>query len=254
MKKLLTLLLALPLAWGHAAAQESANYTILLTGASFASPQNGWFEIGCRQLDARAINRAIGGESIADTANRMAEGTLWNAGELYEMDALVIMQVHNRDVSATGGLKEKYTDYTTPFDRSNYAAAFDYVIKRYQSECYALKDDPKSKYYGTKSGKPAVIVLCTDWHDARTTYNAAIRRLAARWGLPLVEFDRNIGFSKDTPNPATGTQQSLLHAQDTQTIEGVAYGWHPQRGQDKYIQQRMAAIFTDTMHRILPAK
>ena len=248
MKKLLTLLLALPLAWGHATAQENAKYTILLTGASFASPQNGWFEIGCRQLDARAINRAIGGESIADTANRMAEGTLWNAGELDEMDALVIMQVHNRDVSATGGLKEKYTDYTTPFDRSNYAAAFDYVIKRYQSECYALKDDPKSKYYGTKSGKPAVIVLCTDWHDARTTYNAAIRRLAARWGLPLVEFDRNIGFSKDTPNPATGTQQ------DTQTIEGVAYGWHPQRGQDKYIQQRMAAIFTDTMRRILPAK
>ena len=254
MKKLLTLLLALPLAWGHAAAQENAKYTILLTGASFASPQNGWFEIGCRQLDARALNRAIGGESIADTANRMAEGTLWNAGELDEMDALVIMQVHNRDVSATGGLKEKYTDYTTPFDRSNYAAAFDYVIKRYQSECYALKDDPKSKYYGTKSGKPAVIVLCTDWHDARATYNAAIRRLAARWGLPLVEFDRNIGFSKDTPNPATGTQQSLLHAQDTQTIEGVAYGWHPQRGQDKYIQQRMAAIFTDTMRRILPAK
>ena len=254
MKKLLTLLLALPLAWGHAAAQENAKYTILLTGASFASPQNGWFEIGCRQLDARALNRAIGGESIADTANRMAEGTLWNAGELDEMDALVIMQVHNRDVSATGGLKEKYTDYTTPFDRSNYAAAFDYVIKRYQSECYALKDDPKSKYYGRKSGKPAVIVLCTDWHDARTTYNAAIRRLAARWGLPLVEFDRNIGFSKDTPNPATGTQQSLLHAQDTQTIEGVAYGWHPQRGQDKYIQQRMAAIFTDTMRRILPAK
>ena len=254
MKKLLTLLLALPLAWGHAAAQENAKYTILLTGASFASPQNGWFEIGCRQLDARAINRAIGGESIADTANRMAEGTLWNAGELDEMDALVIMQVHNSDASATGGLKEKYTDYTTPFDRSNYAAAFDYVIKRYQSECYALKDDPKSKYYGTKSGKPAVIVLCTDWHDARTTYNAAIRRLAARWGLPLVEFDRNIGFSKDTPNPATGTQQSLLHAQDTQTFEGVAYGWHPQRGQDKYIQQRMAAIFTDTMRRILPAK
>ena len=107
MKKLLTLLLALPLLWGHAAAQENAKYTILLTGASFASPQNGWFEIGCRQLDARAINRAIGGESIADTANRMAEGTLWNAGELDEMDALVIMQVHNRDVSATGGLKEK---------------------------------------------------------------------------------------------------------------------------------------------------
>lgn len=41
MKKLLTLLLALPLLWGHAAAQENAKYTILLTGASFTSPQNG---------------------------------------------------------------------------------------------------------------------------------------------------------------------------------------------------------------------
>ena len=112
MKKLLTLLLALPLLWGHAAAQENAKYTILLTGASFASPQNGWFEIGCRQLEARALNRAVGGESIADTANRMAEGRLWSPGELDALDALVIMQVHNRDVSATGGLKEKYTDYT----------------------------------------------------------------------------------------------------------------------------------------------
>ena len=77
MKKLLTLLLALPLAWGHAAAQENAKYTILLTGASFASPQNGWFEIGCRQLDARAINRAIGGEAIADTANRSGTPGSW---------------------------------------------------------------------------------------------------------------------------------------------------------------------------------
>ena len=254
MKKLLTLLFSLFLLCGHAAAQDSLKYNILLTGASFASPQNGWFEIGCRQLGARAINRAVGGESIANTANRMAEGTLWSPEELDALDAFVIMQVHNRDVSGTGGLKEKYTDYTTPFDRSNYAAAYDYVLKRYFSECYALKDNPKSKYYGTKSGKPAIVVLCTDWHDARTTYNAAVRRLAARWGLPLVEFDVNIGFSKDTPNPATGTQQSLLHAQDTQTIEGVTYGWHPQRGEDKYIQQRMAAIFTDTMQKILLVK
>lgn len=254
MKKLLTLLFSLFLLCGHTAAQDSLKYSILLTGASFASPQNGWFEIGCRQLGARAINRAVGGESIANTANRMAEGTLWSPEELDALDAFVIMQVHNRDVSGTGGLKEKYTDYTTPFDRSNYAAAYDYVLKRYFSECYALKDNPKSKYYGTKSGKPAIVVLCTDWHDARTTYNTAVRRLAARWGLPLVEFDVNIGFSKDTPNPATGTQQSLLHAQDTQTIEGVTYGWHPQRGEDKYIQQRMAAIFTDTMQKILPVK
>ena len=254
MKKILLPLLTLLLLCGNASAQDDAKYTILLTGASFASPRNGWFELGCRALDARPLNRAVDGESIANAANRMADGTLWTPEELDDMDAFVIMQVHNRDVSGTGGLKAEYTDYAIPFNRSNYAAAFDYVIKRYFSECYALKDNPASKYYGTKSGKPAVIVLCTDWHDARTTYNAAVRRLAARWGLPLVEFDRNIGFSKDTPNPATGGQQSLLHAQDTQTIEGVVYGWHPRRGEDEYIQQRMAAIFTDALKKILPVK
>lgn len=252
MKKLLITLFALPLLCGFASAQDNARYTILLSGASFASPQNGWFEIGCRELGARPINRAIGGESIADTANRMIEGTLWSPEELDAIDALVIMQVHNRDVCNPAGLKADYADYATPFDRSNYAAAFDYVIKRYQSECYALRDNPRSKYYGTKSGKPAVIVLCTDWHDARVTYNAAVRRLAAKWGLPLVEFDANIGFSRESPHPVTGEQQSLLYAQDTQTIEGVTYGWHPQRGEDKYIQQRMAAVFADTMRKILP--
>lgn len=254
MKKLLITLFALIALCGRAAAQDNARYTILLSGASFASPQNGWFEIGCRELGARPINRAIGGESIADTANRMIEGTLWSPEELDAIDALVIMQVHNRDVCNPAGLKADYADYATPFDRSNYAAAFDYVIKRYQSECYALRDNPRSKYYGTKSGKPAVIVLCTDWHDARVTYNTSVRRLAAKWGLPLVEFDANIGFSRESPHPVTGEQQSLLHAQDTQTIEGVTYGWHPQRGEDKYIQQRMAAVFADTMRKILPLK
>ncbi|WP_308502002.1 DUF5040 domain-containing protein [uncultured Alistipes sp.] len=255
MKKwLLSLLLLLFVLPGRAASPDSLKYTILLSGASFAVSQNGWFEIACRELGARPLNRAIGGESIADTANRMADGTLWSAEELDAMDAFVIMQVHNRDVFNPGGLKERYTDYAVPFDRSNYAAAFDYVIKRYITACYELKDNPASKYYGTPAGKPAVIVLCTDWHDGRVLYNDSVRRLAAKWGLPLVEFDRWIGFSRNTPHPVTGTQTSLLHAQDTQTIEGVTYGWHPQRGEDKYIQQRMAAIFVETMRRILPLR
>ncbi len=239
---------------GHAAVPDSVEYRILLTGASFASPQNGWFELGCRELNAVPVNRAVGGESIADTANKMAGGTLWSFEEFDAMDALVIMHVHDRDVADETGLRENYADYPLPFDRSNYAAAFDYVIKRYISECYALKDDPRSKYYGAKSGKPAVIVLCTDWHDGRVTYNTSVRRLAAKWGLPLVEFDVNIGFSRNTPHPVAGCQQSILYAQDTQTIEGVKYGWHPDRGEDRYIQRRMAAVFTDLMRRILPVK
>lgn len=238
---------------GNIVSQE-AKYTLLLTGASFASSHNGWFEIGCKELDAEPVNRAVGGEAIADAANRMAKGTLYSIDELDNIDALVIMHVHDRDVFDESGLLSTYTDYSIPFDRKNYAAAYDYVIKRYISECYNLKDNPKSKYYNTKLGKPAIVVLCTNWHDARETYNTSVRKLAKKWGLPLIEFDTNIGFSKTILHPVTGEQMSLLYAKDTQTIDGVKYGWHPDRGTDKYIQQRMAAIFVDVMKKALPIR
>jgi len=237
---------------GHLATQENARYTILLTGASFASADNGWFELACSKLNATPINRAVGGEAIANTANKMIEGTLYSFEELEKLDALVIMQVHNEDVFDESQLLPRYTDYSTPFDRSNYAAAYDYVIKRNIAECYALKDNPDSRYYGTKNGKPVAIVLCTDWHDARTIYNSSIRKLAKKWGFPLVEFDTYIGFSKNSLHPVTGQQTSLLYAHAGQTIDGIQYGWHPLRGKHQYIQQRMAAIFTDLITKILP--
>lgn len=229
----------------------SSKYTILLSGASFASSANGWFEMGCEKLDATPLNRAIGGEAIANTANRMIDGTLYTREEMEIIDAFVIMQVHERDVFDETGLKTDWKEYTTPFDRTNYAAAFDYVIKRYISECYNLKFDPNSKYYGKPYGKPAVIVLCTDWHDARVTYNTSVRKLAAKWGFPVVEFDRYIGFSKNQVHPVTGKQTSLIFSTDTQKIDSVLYGWHPARGKESYIQQRMASIFAGLMERIL---
>ena len=152
MKKTFLTVLLFYIFTGIAVAQnlsKTTEYKILLTGASFASPQNGWFEIGCRKLNAEAINRAIGGEAIANTANRMANGTLYSKEELENIDALVIMQVHNKDVYEELQLKDKYTDYEVPFDRSNYAAAYDYVIKRYLTECYELRNDTTSKYYNT---------------------------------------------------------------------------------------------------------
>lgn len=243
------------LEFNNAQTRESRNkYTILLTGASFASPQNGWFEIGCRSLAASPINRAIGGEAIANTANRMEDGTLYSHEELEKIDALVIMQVHNKDVCEELQLKDKYTDYALPFDRSNYAAAFDYVIKRYITECYELKNDSTSQYYNTPYGKPAIIVLCTHWHDCRTTYNESVRKLAMKWGLPIIEFDKYIGFSKNILHPVTKTPFSVLYSTDTQITEGVEYGHHPIRGEQSYIQRRMAAIFVDTMKRVLPIK
>lgn len=67
MKKTFLTVLLFYIFTGIAVAQnlsKTTEYKILLTGASFASPQNGWFEIGCRKLNAEAINRAIGGEAI----------------------------------------------------------------------------------------------------------------------------------------------------------------------------------------------
>ncbi len=254
---LVTMLFLLAVCWSVSAkAQENKQpkNMLILTGASFASPENKWFELGCESMGAKAINRAVGGQSIASTANMMVEGKLYSPEELEEMDALVIMQVHDRVVVGDSLLLPKYTDYKTPFDYGDYVRAYDYVIKRYMAECYELKNSPKSKYYNTKAGKPAVIVLCTHWHDGRAIFNASVRTLAAKWGLPLVEFDKYIGFSKNTPHPVTGEQHSLIFSDDTQTVGDVKYGWHPNRGRDKYIQQRMAAIFADQMNRILPIK
>ena len=234
MRNKLLILLIFSLFTGNVLAQNehvnSKKYTILLSGASFASPENGWFELGCRELDAKAINRAIGGEAIADAANRMNDGSLYSQEELEEIDALVIMQVHNRDVADESCLRDKYTDYKLPFNRDNYAIGFDYVIKRYLTECYELRNNPKSKYYKSKYGKPALVVLCTHWNDNRTLYNTSVRLLV-------------------TNEPVT-----LLYASDMQKIEGVLHGHHPLRGENEYIQRKMAAIFVDMMHKVLPVK
>lgn len=255
-KFIISVLLILFIAESQSYCQVNAKdfYTFLLTGASFASKVNGWFELGCESLGANCINRAKGGTAIADAANQMIEGTLYSDDELEDVDALIIMHVVNRDVYDITQLKDSYTDYKTPFDRSNFAAAYDYVIKRYLTECYNLKFNKESKYYGTSSGKPAVIVVCTDWHEGRDKYNSSIRKLANKWGLPLIEFDKKIGFSQKVKHPVTGKDMSLIYAKDTQKINDKTFGWHPVRGENKYIQQRMGAIFASTMRSIFMIK
>ena len=246
---MLFLWLALPCA--VMAQDAKKQYTILLSGASFAEPNNGWFEMGCRSLNAVPLNRAVSGESIANTANRMIDGTLYAPEEFDDIDALVLMQVHEKDVFYSDNLKTNYEDYPQPFDNTDYAACYDYVIKRYISECYNRKFDKSSRYYNTPCGKPAVIVLCTHWNDGRPLFNKTVRLLAEKWGVPVVEFDKYIGFSKNQLHPVTGEQFSRIFAHDTQEVHGKTYGWHPVHGEDSYIQRRMAAIFADTMRRIL---
>lgn len=233
---------------------EKEKFTILLTGASFASPNNEWFELGCEKLNAIPLNRAVGGQAIADAANLMAEGKLYTLEELENIDAFVLMHVHNEDVAAKVGLKKNFEDYPIPFDRSNYAAAYDYVIKKYITDCYNLKFKENSKYYNTPNGKPVNIIFCTHWHDSRSLFNTSIRELGERWGIPVVEFDKYIGFSKEQINPASGKQFSLFYAKDKETMDGVEYGWHPYDGRHQYIQQRMAAVFVDLMKKVLPLR
>lgn len=225
---------------------------ILLSGASFATASNRWFEMGCEQLGADPVNRAKGGESIVDAAQRMYEGALYSAEELEDIDIFVIMQVHDQDVfhDTKGVLRENYEEYSFPLARDNYVGAFDYVLKKYMDDCFRLREDSTSRYYGSLCGKPAVILLCTHWHDGRQLYNRTIRLLAEKWGLPVVEFDRYVGFSRHQLHPSTKGQSSVIYSVDTQIIDGQTFGWHPQRGDNAYIQRRMAAIFASQVRQI----
>jgi len=229
-----------------ASSEENAT-SLLLTGASFAVPENGWFELACDTLHVQAINKGASGEAITHTAEKMYRSALYNIKELDSMEALVIMHVHDRDVADTTFLQEDYNNYLMPI--TNYAVAYDYVIKKYKADCYNLRNCKESKYYGSEMGKPAKIILCTHWHDSRITYNQSIRILSEKWKLPLVKWDEQIGFTKDVPDMA-GRQQSLNFASDRQEQpDGVVYGWHPLRGKEQYIQQKLAEIFIQEIKR-----
>lgn len=251
---------AMPSLENHLAAKA-----ILLIGASFAYSENTWFEQACEQLNLTAINKAVSGSKIHADAVKLMNGTLFD--DINSFDIFAMMHVHNysiannlaaayKDYSAAD--YEEDTDFTSAMTNGTatnawYSAAFDYIIKKYQTLCYAEKDNQDSPWYGKKSGKPCVIVICTSWHDARQTYNNAAKALAEKWGLHLCNFADNIGFSCQRLNAATGAQPSIIFANETTTetfsIDGVSgtytVGWHPLRGRSQYIQQKMAKIFAD---------
>lgn len=225
-----------------ALATQAQNYDhhFLLAGASFAVPENGWFELVCDAFNAEPLNKAVGGDAIKHTASDMFLDRFYTTEELDRIDAFIIMHVHNQDVASTNGIKENYEEYT--YDEiQQYNTAYDYVIKRYKADCYNLKFNPESRYYQTENGKPATIILCTHWHDSRITYNQSIRTLAERWQLPLVEWDENIGFTRKVVD-ADGRQPSIKYAADTEKIYDITFGWHPMRGKEQYIQQKIASI------------
>lgn len=143
-----------------------------------------------------------------------------------------------------------------------YAAGYDYLLKKYALDCYNLRLNPDSKYYGTKSGKPVIIVCTTQWHDGYVRFNEGIKKVAKRHGTIVADIAGNIGFSyrqTDPENPDS-IRWGALHCNnaaygstnDTETIpiHGVMYtgmGWHPTRKWDDYIQMKRAQILADAM-------
>lgn len=230
--------------------------SVYMIGASIAFPENTWFEMGCEQLGLTPINRAISGTRPTDSAVKISRGGEFSLAELDAFDLFVIMHCHELEVCDESKLLDDYHDYVVT-ENMDYSQAFDYIIRRYIDECRALEHNPESKWFGIEGGKPVKIMFCTYWHDARVVYNASVRRLTDRWKeyATLCAFDTNIGFTKDAPDPETGEQISLRFAKngygDTEVLYGVTYGWHPTRGRDAEIQQRMARIFADAVRECL---
>lgn len=223
---------------------------VLLTGASFAYSRNQWFGMVCEKLGITGFNKAESSLTIASsTAQRMHDGTLYSEEEFEQFDVFLIFHSHNEKVSNTENLKADYTEYTFPI--TDKSVAWDYVLKKYAADCYAAKDNPNSRWYGTKYGKPFIVAACTNWHDSRTVFDDSIRELRDKWGFHLIELDKKIGFSKNQVHPITGEQVSVLYSVDTQVIDGVTYGWHPTREANAYAQIRIAQIVSEELSKLL---
>lgn len=143
-----------------------------------------------------------------------------------------------------------------------YAAGYDYLLKKYALDCYNLRLNPDSKYYGTKSGKPVVIVCMTQWHDGYVRFNEGVKKMAKRHGAIVCNVADNVGFSylQTDPTNDDSIRWGALHCNnaaigsgnDTETIpiHGIMYtgmGWHPTRQWDSYIQMKRAQILAETM-------
>lgn len=228
-------------------------------GASLIYDGNNWVESACHALGVDCYNKAVSGFGDPGYfANKLWRGEYCSDQEFENIDILVIQFASSGDVyqNNTGFLND-FNDYCRNFDpnictynqfyKYNPAQCIDYILKYWQNWCFKQKDNSKSKWYGTKHGKPCRLLFVTHWHDARVQYNNSIRKLAEKWGAAICEFDKKIGFSKDQPL-ADGMQVSVIYAVDTQEIDGVTYGWHPLRGTNgTYIQTRMAGIFMNSL-------
>lgn len=257
--------------------QIKAGDKILLSGQSFSTGNIGWFELMCTKLAVTGVNKSFSGERINSFSSRILNGTFFTQQLLNECGALMIMHTHNKDIYTLGDITVGATTYTasqlesftaaqyeatgwglltdsaTGFNGPDFefAALWDYVIKKIQTIYYEERNNSLSVYYETKWGKPFNVVLTTNWHDGRTKFNQSVRKLCEKWGMTLVRFDDNTGFTRKRLH-ISGLQHSVLYARinagnviDLEVIDGQEYAWHPAGVLTNPLIKRLAASAID---------
>lgn len=241
---------------------------VFADGASFLQNyiNDNWLANAMNKLGLRFTNIAVGGQSIKDTAQRLALGIEYSVEQLEDMDLFLIQHVHNQDVftfSQERNIREYEDIIRIDYNSLTYAEAYDYVIKKHLENCYNMQFRKESKWYGVKGGKPSQMLLCTHWHDGRKTFNSSVRKLCAKWGIALCKMDTNIGFSKNATHPVAtfngeSAQMSVFYSQksngagylgsldesETEVINGENFGFHPYFGAENYyyLANKMASV------------
>ena len=246
------------------------NEKIMICGASFSqygssgSPVNGFFELMCNRLELTPVNRfkssiILMADAMLDADETKPHGSLFmvdGVDVFAEVNALVIMHVHNQDVLLS---ESDYIERTVDYYKengisNNYANAFDYVIKQYKQWCAeysTTRTYPGTSYQEVLGTKECQIILCSHWLPSRKLYNNTSRELARRFNLSYCDFDVSIGIAEnDTVYCVQNTDDNLTPTLDnwnkslnyagfvavsagkpigkTEVIDGVTWGWHPQ--------------------------
>jgi len=210
---------------------------IILFGASFAGPNNGWDKILQDITGIEVINNAVGGTKINSytvarllNANQaQPHGSLFmvnNRDVFDDIGAVVIMYTHNNDVLLN---EVDYKTRTVAWYKSNYinqngsavsiqtgeeidfASAWDFVIKQLKEWCeerstvqdtITVNNNTASRQNDLVNNQLQILIL-SHWLPSRSVYNESSRKLAKRHGVAYCPLDTELGFTKEDMIHAT---------------------------------------------------
>jgi hypothetical protein len=139
-----------------------------------------------------------------------------------------------------------------------YASGYDYLLKKYAYDCYMLKFNPKSKWYGSPFGKPCNVVICSYWHDGYKVFNESAKILAKRHGALYCDIAGQVGFSymQTDPTNENSIRVSRLYCnnsfgnEEDIPIDGVMYtkmGWHATRDVNSPLTLKRGKILSESL-------